>query len=153
VNAPRLHIVFVGTTLSLDHCFVGAIGLLSKSDDHLETIFVHGGQISYKNTLFDVTGSPTPPSTLTGVLFFKSTYSQIDAVIDHCIVTGEASLKGNYAIQAASAGSDINLTISNTGLQRGTSGYIGVTTGVGKVSIVDGGGNYDIDTGKAISLR
>jgi hypothetical protein len=153
VNAPRLHIVFIGTTLSLDQCYVGKIGMLSLPGDHLEAIFVHAGHVSYTHTLFDVTGSPTPPSSLSGVLFFKATDGQIDAVIDHCIITGILSLKGNYAIQAGSAGHDINLTISNTGLQKGTSGYVGLTTGVGKVSLIDGGGNYDIDTGKPITLR
>lgn len=153
INAPRLHIGFSGDTLSLDHCYMGKIGMAAVPGDHLEGIFVHAGKISYTNDLFDVADSPTLPHTITGILFFKSDGGLIDANIDHCIITGIASLQGNYAIQAAAAGYDLKLTISNTGLQRGTSGYVGVTELKGRVTVVDGGGNYDIDTGRPIRVK
>lgn len=152
VNAPRDHIIFSGISLNLDHCYIGKLGLLSQPGDHLEQIFVHGGNVKYSYDLFDMTGSPTPPKSITAVLFFKANGSDIDAVIDHCIITGISELQANYPIQVDSNTYDVKLTISNTGLQRGTSGYVGATQVKGRITIIDGGGNYDIDSGRPIKV-
>lgn len=154
-NAPRLLISSAGESLTLEDCYVGAFGMRPIPEDHLEAVFVHAGRVSFRRTLFDASGSEgrLPPNTLTAHLFFKADVGPIDAELDGVVITGVKVLKGLYTIQVGAKGHPARLTIRNSAIQRGSSGYIGGTEeSGGVVEVVDGGGNVDFDSGRPIKL-
>lgn len=155
VGAPRLHLDSSGSVCLLESTF-GSFGMAAQIGDHLEMIFIRGGDFRAVGCVFDGTdgASAVVPMTMTGLLMFKPQTGPIVARLDGCTLRGAMALGMAYPIQAAGTDKgNCTLTVTGCAIERGASGYIGPTEyGGGKLRVVDGGGNTDLATGLAINL-
>lgn len=161
-NAPRLHLDQAGGIVSVQGSRFGAFGMATQAGDHVEGVFIRGGEFRATGCVFDGSAGAKAvvPKTITGVLMFKPQAGDIVATLDGCEVLGSKALGGlAYPIQAGGTDKgDCALTIRGTRLERGASGFVGPTEyGGGRLTVVDGGGNVEaasraVDLSRASSV-
>ena len=150
-NASMNFIQQFGNNLLVEDSFISAMGLRANPDAHLETIFVNRGKATLRHTLIDLSdGAGRIRGGITGALYFEGSYGPVEAELDGVVITGVKALGMLYTIQAASRANPVTITVRNSALERGSSGYIGISNG--GVTIIDGGGNFDFASGKPVKL-
>jgi len=151
IEASRNFIAWAGPGhLELLNSFVGAFGVATDAKDHCEGPHIEGGSFLFNGDLFapDL-GSPLT-GALTAAIYIEGLYSPVVGAISHSIVDIP---KGPvlWTMQVCARKFDVELTIGNTGMRKGSSGYIGKTALGGKLRIRDVGGNFDLTTGAPVN--
>lgn len=152
-NAAMSFIKSFGASVALSECFLGAFGLNSPKDAHLEQIFVNQGSLSVSTSVLDGSaGAGKMAGGVTGLVYLEASSGPVSAVITNSLLRGAKAIKAPASIQINSRPHPVVLVIGGTGIEKGTSQYIAVTEEGGPSQIIDLGGNFDADTGAPIDL-
>jgi len=166
-HAPLLNLKTHADSLTMTDCFVGTFGYDPKNTvplSHMENVFFDTGVVVLRRVCVDSSAYNSDPTEVytTALVVAQTNASEttIYLTMEDCIVNGAMTqgdgtglpypifLSARYA-----AGKDVHLIISGCAIQKGQIGYISVEELLGgQVTIVDGGGNYDLDTGALLDL-
>jgi hypothetical protein len=151
-NAQRLHFKSWGEALTLEKVFVGKYGLGATKDSHNEAVFINGGRFTVRGCQIDSRGTPGPDRIgHTAQMYFEAEVAPIHVVIDGGTMVGAKHLGLLFPIQARARNFDVTITVRNFACQAGSAPrWVGPTQEKGKVRVIDGGGNTDVDTGRTV---
>lgn len=154
VNAPRDAISWKGP-LTLVECLMGSFGSATTPGDHTEPLQFLGGFFQSINCLYDPTfGSlPLMPGVATsGTPFLETTTQEVFALLDGNVCVGMQACKMPYTFQLKANNFNGVCVVQNMVMERGTSGYFGVTNvGPNTFRLINGGNNTDFHTGQLIT--
>lgn len=146
-----------------EDCFLGSYGLNPSPDPHMEPIFFFRGTHVIDQMLIDPTDELAAGGGTTALIYIEagstgSGLGNTEVTINRSILRGcgPAHLNIYSAIQIAAKGYNAKLTIKDSAIERGTHAgkpyALPSESNGGVVTIVDGGGNYDLNSGEPIIL-
>lgn len=154
VNAPRDAISWKGP-LTLVECLMGSFGTATAVPDHVEPLQFMGSFFQSINCLYDPTFGAmalVPGVATAGTPFLETTSQEIFGLLDGNVCVGMQACKMPYTFQLKANNFPGVVVVQNNVLERGTSGYFGVTNvGSNVFRLVNGGNNTDFHTGQLIT--
>lgn len=152
-NAAMSFLKSFGSCLTLEECFLGAFGLNSPKDAHLEQIFVNAGALNLIRTVHDGSeGAGRMAGGVTGLVYLEASTGPIFATMIGGALLGTKAIKAPAAIQISSRPHPVVLVVGDMLVERGTSQHIAVTEAGGPVQVIDIGGSRDVETGAPVDL-
>ena len=171
-QAPFVALKVLATTIALTDSFVGTFGHDPKDDSlpnaaansHMEQIFVGNGANTFTRVLFDSSDANTDPTNTltTGLHYIEGDLAgNITVAYVNCIIKGGQTqgISGGAKVQTAVAlaaknATTVNVTFTNCAIEHGQGYYIQTQaeTGLGVVTVTDGGGNRDLNTGTLLTV-
>lgn len=145
LNAPRDPIVFSGGTLTITNTLVAGAATNTNPSDHNEMVYlIDGGTLNLSYSIVDLSYGNSPfTGGWTGLVFLRAQTGNITATIDHTILRGESTIKAPWTIQSKAVRGNVALTVSNSLLEIGSSGFnAALAFDCHTVTTTDGGGNY-----------
>lgn len=141
-----------GAACHINRCYVGPFGINSAVGDHLEVAHWFSGDCSVTNTFVDCReGAGRIAGGVTALLFPAAT-SDVRLMIDRCILLGAAAINSNYTLQARTGAGHLDMGVTNTVLEMGTSkAYLGRSPGAGALNVFQHN-NRDFATGELITI-
>jgi hypothetical protein len=153
-DATMMFINVFSDTCLIENCYFGEYGLdVFDINSHLEAVFIHGGTGGIYNSRFEPASSPPSQGGHTAAIYYEESTANIVHVLSDTVIgwTGSPGIPASVQV-AAKNGRSIALTVTGCALKEGTSDYVVVSVLSGSVTITDGGGNYDYDTGATIDV-
>jgi hypothetical protein len=171
-HAPLVMMKLLATTITLTDSFMGTFGFDPKDDSlpdatansHMEQMFVGNGANTFTRVLFDTSDANTDPTNTltTGIHYIEGDLSgNITVAYVNCIIKGGQTqgISGGAKVQTAVAlaaknATTVNVTFTNCAIEHGQGYYIQTQaeTGGGVVTVTDGGGNRDLNTGTLLTV-
>ena len=153
-DAPVNPIATLGGNLTMTFSWLGAPGKLAPIGTHTEHLHILGGTALLTNNRIDTDDANglVPAAVVTDAIFLEAFAANItSATISNNLITGLASIGGNYVLAASSNGFSVSNTVwTNNLLSRGMGSYFYAdAVPAGAVHLNN---NFDYDTNARITI-
>jgi hypothetical protein len=118
---------------------------------HLQSIHGLIGTFSLTRCLVDWNQSTN--AAITAELFWEGYAGPVSGALTDCIISNTGANPMLWPIRCASnPGNPVTVTVTGCAIQKGSNGYALAQSNGATAQIIDGGGNYDYDTGAPINV-